>query len=417
MRFRRFVLALVIGFAVLLTPAISAGSTYRVLYNFYGNYGLGGPNGGPPLAAPVLDTRGNLYGTAGGGVGNSSHCSGPCGVVFKMTRGANGKWTESVALNFSTYFDLGSPNSPVAFDNRGNLYGSIRGGIGINWVFQLTPARGGWGFNLIYQNYDNDVGGVISDNAGNLYGNLGRGLDYLGAIGKLSRGSSGWVYADLHDLCDKNGNCPGGDDPQAPLSWDAGGNLYGTDYAGGLPCPGTYGCGVAFQMTPNSQGTPTYHVLHLFGAFKGDGLYPWGGLVVDKSGAAYGTTIGGGPYGFGEVFKLTPSSGSGWIESVLYGFPNVKLGAFPWGNLVFDKSGNLYGVANGGNTCGNYFCGEVFKLSPQRSGQWKYSVVHGFKGPDGAYPYGVVIDESGHLFGTAWGGGTYNYGVVFEISP
>lgn len=417
MRLRPFALSLVVGFSVLLTPASAEASTYKVLYNFYGNYGLGGPNGGPPAATPVLDAHGDLYGPAGGGIGNSLYCVGPCGVVYKMTRGANGSWSESVALNLGSYFDLGTFNSPLAFDGEGNLYGSIRGGIGLNWVFRLTPRRGDWGFNLIYQNYSNDVGGVVPDAAGNLYGILGRGLDYLGAIGELSPGAHGWVYTDLHDNCDKNGNCPGGVDARAPLSWDASGNLYGTDYAGGRSCPGTYGCGVAFQMTPNTRGTPTYHVLHSFGASKKDGLYPWGGLVVDKSGAAYGTTFAGGPHAVGEVFKLTPSSGGEWQEAVLYGFRDVKLGAYPWGNLVFDKSENLYGVANGGNICGVYFCGEVFKLTHQTSGRWKYSVLHSFTGPDGAYPYGVVIDKMGHLFGTAWGGGTYNYGVVFEITP
>jgi uncharacterized repeat protein (TIGR03803 family) len=170
-------------------------------------------------------------------------------------------------------------------------------------------------------------------------------------------------------------------------------------------------------MTPNGNGAWAYHVLHRFGSFKKDGLFPWGGLVVDKSGNAYGTTIAGGPHAFGTVFKLTPTSGGGWKQTLLYGFPDLNLGAHPWGNLVFDKAGNLYGVANGGSACGSYFCGEVFKLTPQTSGKWKYSVVHAFKGPDGAYPYGVVIDKKGNLFGTAWGGGTYDHGVVFEITP
>jgi hypothetical protein len=417
MRFGRFVPALPVAFALLLTSAPSAGSKYKVLYNFYGNYGVGGPNGGPPLAAPVLDASGNLYGTAGGGIGNSLHCDGPCGVIFKMTRTANGGWHEGVALNFSTFFDLGTPASPVAFDNRGNLYGSIRGGIGSNWVFQLTPRRGGWGFNLISQNYSNDVGGVVADAAGNLYGFLGQGEHYAGAVGELSPSAEGWAYTDLHDNCDAGGSCRDGDEPRAPYTLDAKGNLYGTDYTGGLPCSGSSGCGVAFQMTPKGDGTWGYQVLHRFGAGKNDGRYPWGGLVIDKSGNAYGTTIGGGPYAVGEIFKLTPSSGGGWKDALLYGFPDLNLGAYPWGNLVFDNAGNLYGVANGGNTCGVYFCGEVFKLTPQTSGRWKYSVVHGFSGPDGAYPYGVVVDARGHLFGTAWGGGTYNYGVVFEVIP
>ena len=335
-----------------------------------------------------------------------------------MTRGAGGSWNESVAFNVSSYFNAGSLDSPVAFDAHGNLYGSL--GLGSvpadNWIFQLTPSRGGWGFGLIYQGYGPDVGGVIADAKGNVYGALGVKSNYKTTIGELSPGSSGWLYADLYTTCEKP-NCFDGALPRAPFSWDSSGNLYGTDNAGGYPCPGTDGCGVAFQMTPTGDGTWKYHVLHRFGAFKGDGLYPYGGLVFDPSGNAYGTAIDGGPHAQGEVFKLTPSGRGGWKETLLYGFPNVKLGAFPWGNLAFDKSGNLYGVANGGAACGIYYCGEVYELSPQSSNRWKYTVLHSFHGPDGAYPYGVVIDAEGHLFGTASGGGTYNYGVVFEVAP
>jgi hypothetical protein len=136
MRFKRCLptLALIVTVASILTPAAWAGGKYRVLYNFYGNYGVGGPNGGPPLAAPVLDASGNLDGPAGGGVGNSVYCDGPCGVVFKMRRGANGKWSESVALNSSTYFNFAASSSVLAFDGRGNLYGILGGdGAGPNW--------------------------------------------------------------------------------------------------------------------------------------------------------------------------------------------------------------------------------------------------------------------------------------------
>lgn len=398
-----------------LRQTIPLRDKYRILYSFDGDYGVGGPNGGPPLAAPVLDADGNLYGPAGGGTGNSSDCSGPCGVVFKMTRGSNGKWRESVVMNFTSWLTHAVPDSPVAFDNRGNLYGSLRFNIGRNWIYKLTPGKGGWGFTVIRPNYDDDTGGVVPDSAGNLYAYLGQPKNYCGGVGELSLRPRGWVYTDLHRFCNKKGNSPGGYDPRAPFSWDAKGNLYGTDYFGGRRRTGLTG-GTAFEMTRAQNGTWTYHVLHRFGALKKDGLNPWGGLVVDKSGSVYGTTINGGPHGFGEIFKLTPSGGGEWKDTLVYGFPEVSLGAFPWGNLVFDASGNLYGVANGGKKCGVDFCGEVFKLTPQSSGHWKYGVLHGFSGPDGAFPYGVVIDSDGHLFGTTLGGGTYNYGVVFEIN-
>ncbi len=418
MSFPRFLpkLVLALTLAVLLSPMIWAGTKYRVIYNFRGNYGVGGPNGGPPLAVPVLDGSGNLYGPAGGGTGNSSQCDGPCGVVFKMTPRPNGKWRESVALNVSTFYNGGWPDSPLAFDSHGNVYGSLTS----YWMFQLTPGSDG-SFNLIYQGYGTDVGGVIPDGEGNLYGGLGVGSDYRTTVGELSPGSGSWDYANLYNFCEEQ-NCWNGAAPRAPFSWDAKGNLYGTTYWGGYAghaCSDYDGCGAAFQMTPNGDGSWTYNVLHRFrgpGAFP-DGQNPWGGLVIDSLGNVYGTTFKGGPNAFGTVFELSPTSGGKWKETLIYGFPNVNLGAYPWGNLIFDNAGNLYGVANGGNSCDGYFCGEVFELSPQKDGKWKYHVVHGFQGPDGAYPYGVVIDKKGNLFGTALGGGAYGYGVVFEITP
>jgi uncharacterized repeat protein (TIGR03803 family) len=414
MNLKQFVRIFEVAVAIIVVPIACAGSKYSVLYNFAASR-----NGGPPLAAPVLDPSGNLYGPAGGGVGSSNLCNGPCGVVFKMARSANGKWRESVALNFSTYFNFAPPGSGLSFDSQGNLYGILGGfGAGPNWVYQLTPSGSGWGLNLIYEGYGSDVGGVVADDGGNVYGSVGVGSDYSSTIGKLSPGSQGWTYTNLYEFCGKGGNCRDGAEPRAPLSWDTKGNLYGTDYAGGLACPDGYGCGAAFQMTPNGDGGWTYHVMHRFGSFKQDGEYPWGGLVVDASGNAYGTTLSGGPYGNGTVFKLTENSKGEWKETLLYAFPDVSHGAAPWGNLVFDRAGNLYGVNNGGRyVCGVYYCGEVFKLAPQKNGTWKYSVVHDFAGPDGAYPYGVVIDKQGNLFGTDSGGGTYNNGVVFEIRP
>jgi uncharacterized repeat protein (TIGR03803 family) len=82
-----------------------------------------------------------------------------------------------------------------------------------------------------------------------------------------------------------------------------------------------------------------------------------------------------------------------------------------------DKAGNLYGAAGGGNqSCGGS-CGLIFRLSPQRDGTWKYAVVHDFNGQDGNGPNGVTVGADGNLYGTTIAGGTYNRGVVFEITP
>jgi uncharacterized repeat protein (TIGR03803 family) len=166
-------------------------------------------------------------------------------------------------------------------------------------------------------------------------------------------------------------------------------------------------------MTPNGDGTWTYHVMHRFSSHN-DGAYPNGSLTVDASGAAYGTTTHAGPYDNGNVFKLTPADDQ-WKLTVLYGFPNSDNGFAPGNDLVFDKAGNLYGTA--GSPACNGGCGVIFKLSPQKNGKWNYSVLHRFSMTDGDNPNGLTMDGEGNLFGTTRGGGKYGYGVVFEITP
>jgi len=278
-------------------------------------------------------------------------------------------------------------------------------------MFQLTPGPGAqWSFNPIWPSGCSGAVGLILDATGNLYGEFGD--DFNGDVGELSPGSNGWVYTKLYEFCPSGSNCRDGINPLAPFSWDAKGNLYGTTYNGGDPrC---YSCGVAFQMTPNGDGTWTYHVLHRFLNRK-DGSSPYGSLTVDASGAAYGTTTYGGPYGNGNVFRLTPGKNGRWKLTVLYGFPNGTNGVAPGVNLVFDKAGNLYGIA-GTSNCGGT-CGLIFKLSPTKSGPWNCTVVHRFNMTDGNFPNGLTMDSQGNLFGTTQAGGKYGYGVVFEITP
>jgi uncharacterized repeat protein (TIGR03803 family) len=87
----------------------------------------------------------------------------------------------------------------------------------------------------------------------------------------------------------------------------------------------------------------TFTVLYNFtGA---DGAAPNAGLVRDKAGNLYGTTIGGGADRWGAVFELTPKAGGGWTEKVLHSFNlNGKDGAYPTAGVVLDTAGNLYGT-------------------------------------------------------------------------
>ena len=140
-----------------------------------------------------------------------------------------------------------------------------------------------------------------------------------------------------------------------------------------------------------------------------DGAGPFAGVIFDTKGNLYGTTVYGGAYGYGSVFKVTPSG----EETVLYSFTGDSDGAYPYAGLVFDKKGNLYGTTIAGGA--NSLDGTVFEVTP--SGE--ETVLHSFTGaPDGAYPRaGLVFDGRGNLYGTTYEGGAYNGGTVFKLVP
>ena len=315
----------------------------------------------------------------------------------------------------------------LASDRPGNLYGTLAGDSGAaTWgAFELSRS-GNWVNDVLYT--DAAGPGLLIDKFSNLYGAMAPGEYGYGAVAELSPGSHGWTYAVLYSYCSKYG-CPDGDGEAAPPIWDGKGNLYGTTIEGGIgkpACFSEFGCGVIFKMTPNGDGTWTYHVLHRFASSSTDGQWPYGSLVMDAAGNFYGSTwLGGasgrgnGGYGHGTVFKLAFTGGK-WKETILYDFPNCLQGCMVEGTLALDKAGNLYGTAAGGTgNCGGYACGVVFKLAPQKNGKWKYSVLHDFSLADGGVQpfYGVILDGKGNLFGVTSNFGKYNGGTAFEITP
>jgi hypothetical protein len=384
----------VVALILALAPAALAATKYkyRILYNF-----TGGTDGGAPASSLTFDAAGNLFGTtySGGTTTNCVFYQGGCGVVFELSPQRNGQWKERVLFDFVT--DTGTPpreDQPPLPDGAGNLFGSTVNVGGGAYVFELTPGTPYWNFNPIY-----DRGGICLV--------LSRGGDLFGCIppdgiGELAPGSDGWVYTDVSDQTTS----------ALPLTWDALGNLYGTG-------DDNQYCnlyGTAFQLTPpppNGDGTWTYHLMHCFGSRKNDGLGT-SGLVLDAAGDAYGATVEGGTDNCGIAYKLEPSGGR-WKEKVLYNFHGYT-GCGPLYPLALDGAGTLYGMAQSGDPkCGP--CGVIFKLAPQKSGKWKYSVLHTFHGPEGADPYGVILDSKGNIFGSTYDGGKYGWGVVFEITP
>jgi uncharacterized repeat protein (TIGR03803 family) len=171
-------------------------------------------------------------------------------------------------------------------------------------------------------------------------------------------------------------------------------------------------------------------VLHSFNTVDGAG--PYGALTLDAAGNLYGVTQGGGDPNVcsncGVVFQLVPTSG-GWKENVVHYFSGGLDGWWPFGGVVLDTAGNLYGTTvYGGNTgCSTTAqgCGVVFELSPLSNGMWKKTALYVFSGLDGAHPAApVVFDSAGNLYGTTSEGDGHisdcfgaGCGVVFELSP
>jgi len=169
-----------------------------------------------------------------------------------------------------------------------------------------------------------------------------------------------------------------------------------------------------FSASSALAGTET--VLYSFaGGTDGSGPYQ-AGVVFDQSGNLYGVTYYGGLYGNGTVFQLTPSGG-GWTENTLYNFTGSSDGANPAGGLLIDGSGNLYGTTWGGGT---YQCGVVFRLSPSQGG-WTYSVLYAFTGnDDGEAPQGdLMFLSSTDIVGTTSSAGWQCHignGTVFIVT-
>jgi len=156
----------------------------------------------------------------------------------------------------------------------------------------------------------------------------------------------------------------------------------------------------------------------IYGFNGGDGYEPWGTLIKDKNGALYGTTYAGGTYDVGTVFELSRSGGK-WTESVLhtFQFDNGSNDGFnPLAGLRWSPSGSLYGTTSEGGSPGG---GTVFELTPGGlGGAWTETMLHGFGVGDGIYPQGgITLDKNGALYGTTVCGGTDNLGTVWKITP
>ena len=209
--------------------------------------------------------------------------------------------------------------------------------------------------------------------------------------------------------------------PQAPLTFDASGNVYGTLTAGG-----SGNAGIVYELEPPSGGGGwSEKVLYSFTGGT-DGGQPMTGVVFGSDGGLYATAYNGGGTlsqcggGCGVVFKLTPSGGS-WTQSVLYAFQGAYDGQNP-GQVIFGPNGSLYGTTPGGGppsgVCRRVGCGTIFQLT-QKGSKWSKTILHTFPATasDGRAPNAnIVFDSNGNLYGTAYAGGASNYGIVWQLS-
>ena len=338
--------------------------------------------------------------------------------------------TFSVIHTFTGGTDGAGPYAGVTI--RGNaLYGTTHGfyvncGIENGTVYQLTHAGSNWLFSTL-TNVPHDCwpeSRVVFGPDDHLYGTSEQGgMYHAGTVFKLtppagicSTIACYWTVTDLHDF----GSGTDGIAPEyGDLIWDQQGNLYGTTVYGGTSsnCNGG-GCGTVYQLTPSGNGY-TESVLYSFQGTP-DGELPFGGLVLDKKGNLFGTTEWGGDWGCfyniwqftcGTVFELTYVVGVGWTEQVLYKFQSTGDGGY------WPLAGLIFDSAGnlyGTTIYGSSDGGSVFELSPSGD-TWTFKVLYRFTdcyGPLAA----LSMDGAGNLYGTGNQGGKYDHGCIFKLS-
>lgn len=397
-------------FATVLIISAAQAQTLTPLHMFTGR-----PDGRYPVAGPVMDAAGNVYGTTYYGGEND------LGLVFKVAHKASG-WVMTPLYSFQGGSDGSYPIGGVTVGPDGNLYGAASNGgqHGKGMVYKLTPPASfncrtlfcPWTKTPLYQ-FTGGVDGaypespLIFDRSGNLYGTTDSGgAANAGVVFRLTPSGNGWLDSVLYSFA----GSPDGAAPFSTLTFDSSGNLYGTTTGGGTADGGT-----VYQLTPSGSGW-TEHVLYSFQGLD-DGEIPYAGVILDPEGNLYGDTFYGGARYGGAVFELTPSNGN-WIFGVIYSPELQGLGG-PAGTLARTSNGTLYGTLFSGSNdgCSGYGCGNVFQLSPSGGG-WVYTSLYVFTdGADGGNPQGaLILDLAGNLYGTT-SGSLGGYGSVYELTP
>lgn len=233
---------------------------------------------------------------------------------------------------------------------------------------------------------------------GSLYGATLEGGDYFqGTIYKISTTGS---LTTVHSFDGADGSSP-----FAALVQGSDGSIYGTTEAGGGIDNNLYG--TVFKLSANG----TLATLHSFEPNNSpDGYDPQGWLVQGNDGAFYGTTVDGGRYFSGTVFRITADG----VLATLHAFEpqNGSDGAYPYAGLVLGRDGNFYGTTTGGGRAGN--SGTIFEMTPAGA----LTVLHSFNSSDGGRPFGGLIQaRDGNFYGVTLVGGAGGVGTIFKMTP
>ncbi len=330
-------------------------------------------DGSSPASRAVLGPNGTLYGTTrsgGFGQGCMEWYFG-CGTVYSL-RNDSGIWIESLLFQFGNS-DGGNPGyGDLVFDQAANLYDTSFSSApsGDGDVYELRTTT--WRESVLhtFQGIPDGSGpasGPLLDPAGNLYGTTSAGGAYgYGSVYQLTASGSGWSEVVLYSFT--NGSDGGA--PASNLLVDRAGNIYGATQTGG-----TYGGGTVFRLWRSPVGAWRLNTIYQFRAATmvatsgplSDGCtgQPFTGsnrtLTIDSAGNLYGTTSADTVHPWGSIFKLSPVSATAWFYTTLHDFSGTPDGAVPWGSLLLDGAGNLYGTTALGGTNN---CGVVFKITP-----------------------------------------------------
>ncbi|HWY15297.1 MAG TPA: choice-of-anchor tandem repeat GloVer-containing protein [Rhizomicrobium sp.] len=312
-----------------------------------------GANGSTPFTGPMPGADGVFYGTTAYGDAYNG------GNVYALHK-SGGKWVSSTIWAFGgTAGDGTSPDCDLVMDKSGNIFGTTFWGGTANagTVFELSNVNGVWTETVLYsftgQNGDGwfPYAGLLMAGSGTFYGTTQYGGNYgNGAVFKLFKSAGVWKEKVIYGFSGADGY-----EPLGTLIRDKNGALYGTTKFGGATDEG-----VVFMLSP-SAGKWTETTLHEFDSFNGDAANPIAGLTWGPSGSLYGTTTNGGDPGSGIVFELTQSGGV-WTETILHRFGNKRGdGGYLQGGVTLDENGALYGMTAGG---GKYGYGTVWKITP-----------------------------------------------------